>query len=161
MYQRIFELHADVCKALSNPKRLEVVQLLRDQELSVGEIQQMLGLPQANLSQHLQVLRDHRLVETRKEGTTVYYRLAHLNIMAAMDLIREVLVDQYGESEGLTEELRMRMKDLVPVVIDPVCGMRISPRTAADAVEVGGETMYFCAGGCRKKFEKQPGKFLR
>jgi len=155
MYQQIFQLHADVYGALANPKRLEIIQLLRDQELAVGEIQTMLGLPQANLSQHLSVLRDQGLADTRKQGTAIYYRLSHPNLIASTDLIREMLVDRNRGNEELTEELRLKMKDLVPLVRDPVCGMRLSPKTAADAVKLHGQTYYFCATGCREKFEKK------
>src|SRR3990167_1367532 len=154
MYSQIFQLHADVYSALANPKRLEIIQLLRGQELSVGDIQEMLGLPQANLSQHLSVLRDNVLAETRKQGTAIYYRLSHPNLIASTDLIREMLVDRHQGDQDLTEELRLRMKDLVPLTKDPVCGMRLSPKTAADAVKYNGETYYFCAAGCREKFEK-------
>lgn len=154
MYHQIFQLHADVYSALSNPKRLEIIQLLRDQELAVGDIQTMLGLPQANISQHLSVLRDHRLAVTRKQGTTIYYRLSHPNLIAGTDLIREMLVDQHHGDEELTEELRLRMKDLVPLTKDPICGMRLSPKTAADAIKHNGKTYYFCAVGCKEKFKK-------
>jgi ArsR family transcriptional regulator len=154
MYHQIFQLHADVYSALANPKRLEIIQLLRDQELPVGDIQTMLGIPQANISQHLSVLRDQGLAITRKQGTTIYYRLAHPNLIASTDLIREMLVDRHHGEEGLTEELRLRMKDLVPLVKDPVCGMRLSPKTAADAVKYNGQTYYFCAAGCKHRFEK-------
>lgn len=154
MYQQIFQLHADVYSALANPKRLEIIQLLRDQELPVGDIQTMLGIPQANISQHLSVLRDYGLTVTRKQGTTIYYRLAHPNLIASTDLIREMLVDRHHGEEDLTEELRLRMKDLVPLAKDPVCGMRLSPKTAADAVKYNGQTYYFCAAGCRDKYIK-------
>ena len=154
MYSQIFQLHADVYAALANPKRLEIIQLLRDQELAVGEIQTMLGLPQANLSQHLSIVRDQDLVDTRKQGTAIYYRLSHPNLISAGDLIREMLLDRHRGDQDLTEELRLRMKDLVPLVKDPICGMRLSPKTAADAVKYNGETYYFCAAGCRKRFEK-------
>ncbi len=152
MYSQIFQLHADVYAALSNPKRLEIIQLLRGQELSVGNIQEMLGLSQANLSQHLMVLREHNLVNYRKNGTSVYYKLSHPNIVKSADLTRAMLVDQNRGNEDLTEELRLKMKELVPLVHDPVCGMRLSPKTAADAVKLHGQTYYFCAAGCREKF---------
>ena len=58
IYKKIFDVHADLLKALSHPKRLEVVHLLRDKSMCVSEIQDMLGLSQANLSQHLQILRE-------------------------------------------------------------------------------------------------------
>lgn len=153
MYQQIFQLHTDVYSALANPKRLEIVHLLRDKEMSVGEMQEMLGLPQANLSQHLMVLREFHLVATRKEGTNIYYKLSHKNIVKSSDLIREMLIGQNRGDEELTEELRLKMKDLVPLVRDPVCGMRLSPKTAGAATKLGGETHYFCAVGCKEKFE--------
>ena len=92
MYEQVFQLHANLLKALANPKRLEIIHLLRDQELSVTVIQEMLDLPQANLSQHLQVLRHEGIVQTRKDGKQIYYHVAHKNFIAASDLLREVLV---------------------------------------------------------------------
>ena len=56
MYSQIFELHAHLLKAIAHPRRLEIIHLLRDQELPVGDIHTMLDLPQANISQHLMVL---------------------------------------------------------------------------------------------------------
>ncbi len=95
MYHQVFKLHSDLLKALSHPKRLEIVHLLRDQELSVSQIQTMLDLPQANLSQHLMVLREVQVVEFRREGKEIYYQLTHKNFIKASDLLREVLIDRY------------------------------------------------------------------
>ena len=151
----MFDLHANLYKALSNSKRAEIIHLLRDQELSVSQMQEMLGLPQSNISQHLSVLREHGLVSTRRNGTAIYYKLAHSNIIKASDLMREMLIDQNRQDSSLSKELKMKMKDLVPVVIDPVCGMRISPKTAAAAIRVKGNTIYFCASGCKQMFVKK------
>ncbi|MBI2310201.1 metalloregulator ArsR/SmtB family transcription factor [Candidatus Collierbacteria bacterium] len=152
MYSQIFQLHADYYSALANPKRLEIVHLLRDQAMPVNQMVEMLGLPQANLSQHLMVLREFHLVETRKEGTNIYYKLSHKNIVKSSDLIREMLIGQNRGNEKLTEELRLKMKDMVPLVHDPVCGMRLSPKTAGRALKYKGKTIYFCAEGCENKF---------
>src|SRR3989338_8644063 len=126
MYKQIFELHADTYKALAAAKRLEIVQ-------------QMLGLPQPNLSQHLQVLREHKLVNTKRNGQHVYYKLSHPNVVKSVDLVREMLVEQNRGDDKLTEELRLKMKDLVPLSIDPVCHMRVSPKTAAEATGYKGK----------------------
>ena len=75
MYHIIFRLHTQLLKALANEKRLEIIHLLRDQELTVSEIQTMLDLEQANLSQHLMVLRKLEVVTTRKDGKEIYYKL--------------------------------------------------------------------------------------
>ena len=151
MYQQIFELHSKILKAMSHPKRLEIIQLLRDQALTVSQIQHMLDLPQANLSQHLMVMREAGVVETVKNGKEVTYSIAHQNFVEASHLIRQVLVERHKDGP-LADELTMSMNDLVPVVSDPICGMRLSPKIAAYAHKHQGETYYFCASGCYQKF---------
>lgn len=159
MYQEMFKLHADLLKALSHPKRLEVINLLREQELPVGEVQRMLDLPQANLSQHLEVLRRAGVVEARREGKHIYYSLTHKNFVKASDLLRTILVERYQNS-SLADEFTTRMSDLVPLVHDPVCGMRLSPRTAGFAFRCKAKNYYFCASGCLQDFKKAPNKFV-
>ncbi len=158
MYQELFKLHSDLLKAISHPKRLEIIHLLRDQELCVNEILIMLDLPQANLSQHLMVLRDAQVVKTRKEGKQVYYKLANKNFIKASDLMREVLVKRYKDT-GLADEFVLEMSDMVPLTHDPVCGMRLSPKTASYAYEHKGSKNYFCAKGCLSKFKKNPNQY--
>lgn len=88
------ELHAQVCKGLADPKRLLILNALRDGERSVGDLQAELDLPQANVSQHLAVLRDRRLVEARRDGQRVFYSVSSPKIIQAMDLLREVMSSQ-------------------------------------------------------------------
>jgi len=83
-----------VCKGLADPKRLLIIDSLRDGELSVTEICSQLDLPQANVSQHLAILRDKGLVRTRRDGQYVYYSLSSAKIIEAMDLLREVMNEQ-------------------------------------------------------------------
>jgi ArsR family transcriptional regulator len=80
-------LHERICKSIGDPKRLLIIHLLRQEELSVGEIAETLGISQSNASQHLAVLRDRGVVLTRREGTTICYRLASERIGAAIDLM--------------------------------------------------------------------------
>lgn len=87
-------LHASVCKGLADPKRLLIINALRDGELAVSEICSRLDLPQANVSQHLAILRDKGLVKTRPDGQYVYYSLTSAKITEAMDLLREVMNEQ-------------------------------------------------------------------
>ena len=152
MYQKMFELHAELLKALAYPRRLEIIQLLRDQRLNVGQIQEMLGLPQANLSQHLMILKEAGVVKAQKQGKQVFYELMHKNFISASDLMREILIEKHS-GEKIADELALKMKDLVPVVSDPICGMRLSPKTAAFARQKNGRTYYFCGAGCLKKFK--------
>ncbi|KXB01688.1 hypothetical protein AKJ41_00590 [candidate division MSBL1 archaeon SCGC-AAA259O05] len=98
---RMYELLADLCKMLSNPKRLEIIENLSGEEKSVSELVSEVGIRQANLSQHLAELRKRGLVETRKEGAKVYYRIANPKIVQACDLVREVLLERLSEKENL------------------------------------------------------------
>jgi DNA-binding transcriptional ArsR family regulator len=90
----LFQLHASVCKGLADPKRLFIINALRDGELSVSEICHAVDLPQANVSQHLAVLRSRGLVVSRREAQRVYYRVASPKINQALDLLLEVMAEQ-------------------------------------------------------------------
>lgn len=92
----ITRLHANVCKGLADPKRLLIIQALRDGERTVTELTTELALPQANVSQHLAVLREKGLVTSRREGNWVYYELSSKKIVEAMDLLREVMTERFG-----------------------------------------------------------------
>lgn len=158
MYSEMFELQANVLKALAHPRRLEIVHLLREQELSVSDIYAMLDLPQANVSQHLMLLREAEIVSTRREGKQIFYMLADHRYVETSDSIREILIDTHKDTE-LADTLTLRMKDLLPLVHDPVCHMRVSPKTAGFHTSHNGEEYYFCASGCLKKFQKNPEKY--
>lgn len=160
MYGQMFALHADLLKALAHPRRLEIINLLRDQELCVSDIYEMLDLPQANISQHLMLLRDAGIVVTKREGKQIIYKLTNPKIIKASDLLREVLIDQNRGTE-IAEELTLVMKDLLPLVHDPVCNMRLSPKTANYSTRHKDHDYYFCASGCLKKFQENPKKYVK
>jgi DNA-binding transcriptional ArsR family regulator len=89
----IFELHANFCRSLSNPKRLIILAVLAKGEKSVSELAEASGVTLANISQHLAVLRGHNIVKSRKEGQTVYYSITDTRLIDACNLIRAVLLD--------------------------------------------------------------------
>ncbi len=89
------ELHAQICKGLVDPKRLLILNALRDGERSVTDICEELDLPQSNVSQHLAVLRDRGLADTRRDGQRIFYSVSSPKIIAAMDLLREVMHEQH------------------------------------------------------------------
>jgi ArsR family transcriptional regulator len=101
----LFELQAEICKTLADPKRLMLLHELREGEKSVGQLVASLGLPQANVSKHLAILRERDLVLTRREGTTIYYRLASAKIGEACDLVREMLAGQFERHQALASSL--------------------------------------------------------
>ncbi len=99
--RRIYQLHAELCKTLSNPLRLEILNLLRDGEKSVGELASATHVPQATVSQHLAILRQRAVVATRKDGANIFYRIANPKIIEACDIIRAVLFEQLAEMQKL------------------------------------------------------------
>jgi ArsR family transcriptional regulator, virulence genes transcriptional regulator len=159
MYYEVFLLHAKLLKALANPKRLEIIQLIREEELPVAEIQKMLDLPQGNLSQHLQVLRKTGIVRTRRNGKKIYYSISHKNFIKASDLFREVLIER--NKDAVSDIVFKKMADLVPLTSDPVCKMRVSPKSAAFAYKNTDGEYYFCGSGCYKNFKRNPRKYIK
>ncbi len=98
--EELDRLHASVCKGLADPKRLLIINSLRDGPMSVTQICDDLGLPQSNVSQHLAILRDKGLVASQRDGQFVYYSLTSGKIIEAMDLLREVMASQLAPAAG-------------------------------------------------------------
>jgi ArsR family transcriptional regulator, virulence genes transcriptional regulator len=86
----IFRLHADFCKILSDANRLLIINELARNELSAGELTRRLGLQQSNASKHLSLMREHGLVNARREGSTIFYSLSDFRIFEAIKLLQEV-----------------------------------------------------------------------
>lgn len=91
-----YRLHAEVCRVLTDPKRLMLIDVLREGERSVGELADELGCTLANASQHLGVLRSAGLVDTRRQGTTIRYHLAEPEIVEACDVIHRIVERRMG-----------------------------------------------------------------
>ena len=77
-------------RALADPKRLCVLESLAAGELSVSELSTRVGCQVPNMSQHLAVLRSAGLVATRREGTTVFYRLSDPRVLEAYQLLQSI-----------------------------------------------------------------------
>jgi ArsR family transcriptional regulator len=105
MQDRLFELHAEVCKTLANPWRLKLIELLRDGERSLKDLVAEAGIPLANVSQHLNIMKSAGVVTTRREGSRSFYRLANPKILKAFDLMREVLRDRLAETREMARAL--------------------------------------------------------
>jgi len=103
--QKLYELHARMCQVFISPKRLEILNLLKDKELSVNELADLADIPQSNLSQHLTIMREKGMVNTRREGTTIYYSLVNPKIIQAFDIIREILLEKLAQTEKLSKKL--------------------------------------------------------
>ncbi|MFC2157534.1 ArsR/SmtB family transcription factor [Acidobacteriota bacterium] len=104
-----YTLHSDVCKTLANPKRQEILDNLRGKELTVNELVKVTGISQANLSQHLAILRTKGIVSTRRDGINVYYQIANLKIIEAFDLISDVMNESIStQNETIREGIKKK-----------------------------------------------------
>ena len=91
----IFEMQAEICKTLTNPKRIEILNVLKTDERTVTELVNALGASKANVSQHLAVMRHKGILTTRREGVNIYYRVANPKVIDACSLMKEVLFEQH------------------------------------------------------------------
>ncbi len=90
----IFEMQAEICKTLTNPKRIEILNSLRNEEKTVTELVDALGASKANVSQHLAVMRHKGILTTRRDGVNIYYRVSNPKVIEACSLMKEVLFEQ-------------------------------------------------------------------
>jgi rhodanese-related sulfurtransferase len=138
---------ARVGHALSSPKRIELLDLLRQSEKTVETLAGACGMPVKNTSAHLRVLRQVRLVETRKEGTSVFYRLADESVAPLLHALQSLAHTRLAEVEHLTRlyldnrdalqpvtlaELRRRLRSGSATVID------VRPRAEYEAGHIPG-----------------------
>lgn len=104
----LYRLHADVCKALASPIRIQVIDILQDGEMSAGDLADELGVTKGNLSQHLNLMKDKGIVTARREGAHIYYRVSNKKVVKACQLMREVLLDRLSEGAGLMKQLEKK-----------------------------------------------------
>ena|SRR3989338_1789434 len=101
--KELYRLHAEMCKVFSNPIRLEILHMLRYDEMSVTELIEKSKLSQANISQHLSIMKAKGVVVSRRGGKNMYYRLASPKIVKAFDIIREALVEKMKQDRTITK----------------------------------------------------------
>lgn len=99
----LFEMQSDVCKTLASPKRIEILNALKEGEKTVSELVEILGVPKANVSQHLAVMRHKGILKSRRDGINIYYSVTNRKVIDACILMREVLMDQMKEKGKLAE----------------------------------------------------------
>ncbi len=96
---------AQVFQALAHPTRIAIVEALRDGEMSAGALQAHLQVEQANLSQHLAVLRARQIVVSRKAGNQVYYTLRDPVLIQVLDLLKQYFNAHLSETAALLDEM--------------------------------------------------------
>jgi DNA-binding transcriptional ArsR family regulator/rhodanese-related sulfurtransferase len=114
----LYQQFARIGKALSSPLRIEIMELLAQGERTVESLTEELGQTMGNVSAHLQVLREARLVDGRKEGLYVYYRLADDVVLGLLTGLRRVAEKQLAEVDRLVQSYFGDRKDLDAVGFD-------------------------------------------
>lgn len=92
----LYEMQAEICKTLTNPKRIEILNTLKTEEKTVTELVLALGASKANVSQHLAVMRHKGILSTRREGVNIYYRVSNPKVIDACALMKSVLLEQHA-----------------------------------------------------------------
>src|SRR5438270_7028669 len=115
---QLYEQFARIGKALASPHRLELLDVLVQCERTVEALAQETGMSVANASQHLQVLRAARLVETRRDGTSIYYRLASEDVSTLWLSLRQVGEAHLAEVDRVVEIFLQDRHLLQPIQAD-------------------------------------------
>lgn len=105
---------ADIFQALAHPTRIAIIELLGKEELSAGGLMEMLGMEQANVSQHLAVLRGKAIVANRKVGNQVFYSVRDPIIIEVLALMRRYFQKHLKETQGLLKEMDQRSEAAGP-----------------------------------------------
>lgn len=103
--QPIHRIKADFFRTLGHPARVRVLELLRDGELTVGELQAELEIDSSGASQHLAAMRRQGLLESRREGTSVYYRVRDPRTFQLLETARQLITSHLEETNALLGEL--------------------------------------------------------
>jgi DNA-binding transcriptional ArsR family regulator len=125
----VFRMHAELCKALANEHRQALLHALGDGEKCVGDLAAEIDISVHNVSQHLRVLKESRLVASRKEGQTVYYHVTNQKFMQACDLIRQALVEQH-QAQGESLQAAELLGTAQPTAPTPASGPAATPSSA-------------------------------
>jgi rhodanese-related sulfurtransferase/predicted transcriptional regulator len=115
---KVYTVLAKLVKAMANPHRLEIIDLLGQAERSVEDISRETGMSVANASQHLQVLKQSNLVQIKRNGNFILYRLANDNIYKSWRSLREIGMESFSEVEKIVRDFRTQKSSLEPVRIE-------------------------------------------
>lgn len=92
---------AELFKALGHPMRIRILELLRTGEKNVGELMAALGVEGTSVSQQLAILRMKNIVDSRRDGTTIYYRLKNERVNELLDAARRMFDEQLGDLRAI------------------------------------------------------------
>ena len=92
-----FKQQAEFCKFMANPKRLEILFLLKNKEMCVEDIAENMEINIPNVSQHLAVMKNKGIVEVRRDGVKMYYKLSSQKIIQACMIMKELMTEQLNK----------------------------------------------------------------
>jgi ArsR family transcriptional regulator len=101
----IYRVKADLFRLLGHPARVRILELLRDGERTVGELQAELEIESSGASQHLTAMRRQGVLENRRAGTNVYYRVTDPRIFQLLEVARQILTTQLEATTALLDDL--------------------------------------------------------
>jgi DNA-binding transcriptional ArsR family regulator len=101
--QEVSQLHADICSALADPKRILLIYAIAEKPRSVNELAEELGLSQPATSRSLKILRERGLVSAIRQGTTLEYHLTDMRLVEALNMLRSVLRDRLTYTANLMD----------------------------------------------------------
>ena len=101
----IYVMKAEFFRIIGHPARVRILELLRDGERSVGELQAAVNLDSSGTSQHLGVLRRQGVLESRKEGTSVFYRVRDPRTFQLLEVARQILTSSLEATQALLTEM--------------------------------------------------------
>ena len=102
----LYKLHADICKTLANPKRLEIINTLRNKEITASQLLGEINISKANLSQHMTILTRKGVVLSNRKGRNIFYHLSDKRIIKACSLMREILISRLKKNNKILEKFR-------------------------------------------------------
>jgi ArsR family transcriptional regulator, virulence genes transcriptional regulator len=103
--EEFYELHAGLCRAISNPKRLAIIDTLRSGSMNVNELSAKLESSQSNISQHLGILKSRGLVRSDIKGNCTYYHISDPKVLKAFDLVSEIVKEKFRDNNKMLSEL--------------------------------------------------------
>ena len=104
--EEITQLHAEICSALADSRRILLLYALSDKPRNVSELAEFIGISQPAATRHLKILRDRGLVNAVRQGPSVEYYLSDERLIEALDMIRDVLSDRLAYQASLIEDSR-------------------------------------------------------
>ena len=102
----IYQMHADICKSLSNSKRLQIIEILGQGKTSSSQLISRLKINKVTLSQNMKILLNQGIARSEKRGKSVQYQLADSRIIKACRLMREVLISRLTQQNKLLTNLK-------------------------------------------------------